>query len=165
MAVISQLLSRRENLSLAALAAAVLVGGLYLVAMIVFPPTLRLKNAWFMDEQTGELIVEPATAIPPLLNKNHQPALVRAIFVTGAGDKDRKLAYLEKYTPEAQAAFADVRSGAQPPTPAFLLATQAGHLIRRPDAGAGWVRTNSAEGVAILNGIKCDGGLARYCAP
>jgi hypothetical protein len=164
-AVISQLLLRRGNLSLAALAAAVLVGGLYLVAMIVFPPTLRLKNAWFMDEQTGELIVEPATAIPPLLNKNHQPALVRAIFVTGAGDKDRKLAYLEKYTPEAQAAFADVRSGAQPPTPAFLLTTQTGHLIRLPAAGSPWVRAGSAEGVAILDGISCGSGAAHYCPP
>jgi hypothetical protein len=165
MTLSAQVLLRRENRVITVLATALLLGGVYLLAMILFPPSLRTKNAWFMDEQTGQLVVEPATAIPPLLNKDHQPTLVRAIFVTCTTDQDRRLAYLEKYTPEAQAAFADVRSGAQPLTPAFLFTTQTGHMIRRPDAGSRWVRATSAEGVAILNGIKCGESIPRYCPP
>ncbi len=153
-------------------ALAVLAGGGYLLANLLHPATMRMSNAWYIDEQDGDkslnpadAISLPATSIAPLKNKVGAPTVVRAMFVTCTTEKDRRLVYLEKYTPQAQAAFAKVQSGAESPSPSFLSSTQAGHLIRLPDPGAPWVPINSAAGVTILNGIKCEHRVPTYCAP
>jgi hypothetical protein len=152
---------------------AYLAGGLIvLAAIIVFAtrsstPGLPTR-AFYIDEETGEESLQPATSVPPLNNKNGKPTLVQVMKfscekpgkVRGSG-ANAKVGYYRKYTPEAK------RSIEQPPTDierteeAERLRTE-GEFVRLPAPGSPWVRAISEEGERIVQSIQCAPGEQRY---
>jgi len=153
-------------------ALAVLIGGLYLLVHLIRPPALRLHQAWFIDEKDGKTALNPADAfaagadnIPPLLNKEEKPAIVRAIFVFHGNYHQRQLAYLEKYTPRGQDAFDQIRQHVTDLSPWFLFTTQNGHLIRLPAPGSPWVPVGSPEAIKVFTRVYEGAKPLTYCPP
>ena len=87
-------------------AAAVLVIVAVVLLMKIFRSQRELEGmAYFYDLSEQKLFVAPRTSVPPIRGLNNdEPDGVRAIVVSTSGDprdqQARKIAYLEKYSPE-----------------------------------------------------------------
>jgi hypothetical protein len=107
------------------------------------PPT----SAYFVDEDTGEEFVRPATDIPPLEGKNKKPTVVREFKYSLDGGKTSKVGYYYKYTESMKqkldAAIAAGHGGDIDGNP--------GELVRAPAAGNKWVLFGSPEADAITH--------------
>jgi len=127
----------------------ILAAVLYYYRADLFRPGRIVKqspHAYYIDEQTGEETVEPATAVPPLPNAEGKPTRVRAYFFSADGGKTRVAGYYEKYSAQAKTAIETL--------PPDQLDQQwqmidLGHLVRRPAAGSPWVWVQSEEGQRI----------------
>jgi len=105
------------------------------------PPT----HCFFVDEVTGEAVVEPIDAIPPLPGKDGSPTLVRAVYYTLGRDDEKQLAYMEKHSEEGRAAAVARASDPNIMGPPPQL------LVRGPEAGSKWVLRDSEEGMKVMN--------------
>lgn len=119
-------------------------------------------KAYYVDDETGEESLQSINAIPPLLNKAGKPTLVREMCYrcTACSPTERRIGYLEKFTPEAQEKLNKMRRKARR-TGADLNIDEiaaTGFLVRSPAKGSPWVLAESEEGKKVTSNIGCDKG-------
>jgi len=131
---------------------------------------------YFYDESLKKLFAAPRDSIPPIPGlDNAEPDGVRAIVIAPGGDpknsKDRRIAYLEKYTPELKRQFEAVRQmgAAAEAAPGTLQREMipANTLVRRENE-AQWHPVNSPEGDRIVTEWNVPGPNGTYpavCVP
>ncbi|MEI8198317.1 MAG: hypothetical protein WCI73_20685 [Phycisphaerae bacterium] len=140
-------------------------------------------RAYFIDEETGEVSIHPASEIPPLLGKSGKPTVVTAVYYTCGSCAARKPAYYRKFTPEAKDALEKAHkagSGAASPTApgpssngsgiprSVMLGVGQGELVRAPEAGSPWVPLHSEAGRKLVQELrsKCsDPNTYELCVP
>jgi len=105
--------------------------------------------AYYIDEETGEESIQPMDAVPPLLNKNGKPTLVRVVKFTCDNNKTVTTAYYEKYTDRAKQEIEQKGPSAQE-------ANLRGLLVRAPEKGSPWVPQLSPQGNEITQRAHCD---------
>jgi hypothetical protein len=140
----------REQLNrhpvMASLLTAALVGSLiYAAVRNPAPPTPRGD---FIDETTGESMVRSIADVPPLPGKDGGLTVVRAYYSVPTGDGQRKLLYLQKYSPETKAYLEQYLKEHRTGQPQFP-DPQTAILVRKPEAGSPWVPLETPEGRAI----------------
>ena len=109
----------------------------------ILPPS---PNALFVDEETGEESVQPASAIPPLRNPSEKPTLVRAACYSSDGGNTHLVAYYETYTPNAQALL---ENATQEEKEQRWREIEQGHLVRLPAKNSPWYQFQSAAGEQV----------------
>ena len=102
-------------------------------------------HMFFVDDITGDIVVEPVDAIPPLPGPDGRPTLVRGYFYTLGSDADKQLAYLEKYSDAGRAAMAARATATEP------MDSPPETLVRAPKPGSPWVRLESPEGERVMS--------------
>jgi hypothetical protein len=107
-------------------------------------------GTYYVNEETGELSIQPLHAIPPLPDAAGQPVLVRACLYTADGGKTKSAAYYEKYSDAVQAMLA---AGAQDPGKYDDRLFKSGRLVRLPEKGSPWVEADSDAGRKIIAGF------------
>jgi hypothetical protein len=161
----------KSNLGKLSLALALLAGAA--VCFVKLSPRDDGENdkGFFYDLAEQRLFVAPRTLIPPI------PGLtggalkgVRAVVIStnaNPGDKaSRKIAYLEKYSPELKEVLEAVRAGKTSAVPSHQ-ERQAQIFVRRLNE-AEWYAVKSPEGEKILtewNVPGPDGKLPSVCSP
>jgi hypothetical protein len=136
----------------------------------------RGEQAYFYDLKQQKLFLAPRSSIPPLPGLNQaENAGVRAIVISTTGDardlKHRKIAYLEKYSPELKQLFEAVHRAraAGQSAEGMIQRSQipAGTFVRRPQ-DTQWYSLTSAEGERIVNEWNTpgpDGVVPVVCSP
>lgn len=110
---------------------------------------------YYIDEETGEESLQPMDAIPPLLNKNGKPMLVRAIYMRcSVCGGEKKLMFLEKFTPEGKIAMEKLRADSKATDQDYLAVRMRGYLVKSPEKGSRWVLAESEPGWKITE-FKC----------
>ena len=107
------------------------------------PTTPAPTHVYFVDEVSGEVVVEPANTIAPFPGKDGSPTLVRGVFYTLGADEEKRLAHLEKWADANLAAAAQTNPSIVPGASAIL--------VRAPEPGSPWVRADSAEGEKVVS--------------
>jgi hypothetical protein len=128
-------------------------------------------KGFFYDLAEQRLFVASRTLIPPIAGlKSRELTGVRAVVIsTNANPKDkasRKIAYLEKYSPELKMVLEAVRAGKTSAVPSHQ-ERQALIFVRRVNE-AEWYTVKSPEGEKILtewNVPGPDGKLPVVCSP
>ncbi len=162
----------RNSSIISILAAVIAIIAIAFVVRELIPhkPSFNM-NVYFYDLATHKLVVRSASDTPPLTGATGKPTLVKA-FLYACGSCDNKyIAYLMKYTKQAQAAVKAMQSGQTPAAgpninpmqEEFILAQ--GMLVRSPDAGSKWVSANSAQGRQLMEPKPCPSGNVRACLP
>ncbi len=130
-------------------------------------------TVYFYDLSEQKLFAAPRSSVPPIRGiNNDEPDGVRAVVISATGNprdkKNRKIAYLEKYTPELKAQFEAVqREGAAAQVPLSREMVPANTLVRRLNENL-WHPMNSPEGekiVAEWNVPGPDGNYPVVCVP
>jgi hypothetical protein len=111
-------------------------------------------NVFYLDELTNEESVHAVTDIPPLIGKSGKPTLVKATKISCDGGKTSHIAFLEKFTPEAQEQLKKL----PPESTQRIDVIRRGSLIRLPAAGSPWVLDASPQGQKIRNQNACPEG-------
>jgi hypothetical protein len=134
------------------------------------------ERVYFYDVSEQKLFPAPRAAVPPIRGINNADEDgVRAIVVSPTGDprdrKQRRIAYLEKYSPQLKQMFEAVRRAeAAGESTAGVLgrgAVPANTLVRRVNEQA-WHLMTSAEGEKIVNEWNVpspDGKYPAVCVP
>jgi len=110
-------------------------------------------RAFFVDEESGEEVVRPASDLPPVVGKSGRPTLVKAIKYGCKGNNPEVL-YWMKYTPEALAALQSLPADDARRADIDLR----GQLVRSPKAGSAWVPLRSREGDLVTRVPDCPDG-------
>jgi hypothetical protein len=127
--------------------------------------------AYYYDTSTQQFYTYRSSRLPPLKNAQGKRTIVLAYMYTCASCKNRKIAWLEKYTKQARAALmsmlnAKPKPGQNPGPPPFAAAMYgSGILVRSPVKGSQWYPINSPQGNAIQQLPRCPSGTARICMP
>jgi hypothetical protein len=149
--------------------------GLLSGAAVLFANFLKrdkgiVENTFFYDMSQKKLFSAPRESLPPMRGlDNAEEDAVRAVVVAVNGDpKDkvsRKIAYLEKYTPELKEHLAKVREGKAEPLPRG--SRDSYRFVKRVDDPE-WRAINTPEGEKILGEWNVPGPDGKYpvvCAP
>ena len=147
------------------------------VALIVTNLLTRTGDAdgkvYFYDLSQQKLFAAPRSSVPPIRGiDNDEQDGVRAIVISEnanpADRKHRRIAYLEKYTPQLKAQFEAIqKNGAGATTSLRREDVPASTLVRRL-TDRDWYPMNSAEGekiVAEWNVPGPDGTYPVVCVP
>jgi hypothetical protein len=123
---------------------------------IKFSPAGESKDetAYFYDLEEKKLFVAARDAIPPIPGiKNKDQAGVKAVVISTNGkprDKaSRKIAYLEKYSPDLKQRLEAVQAGKSTQVPPRGTRQAQIYVKRLEDAQ--WYAVDTAEGEKILN--------------
>jgi hypothetical protein len=159
-----------------------ILAGLMLAAAVFFFIKLSPAQggsgdqAYFFDLNEQKLFVAPRGSIPPISGINGaKDAGVRAVVISTTGDprdkKHRKIAYLEKYSPELKQMFEAVQRAraAGQSAEGMIQRSQvpAGTLVRRTNETE-WHALTSSEGERIVtewNVPGPDGFVPVVCSP
>jgi hypothetical protein len=133
-------------------------------------PSRPAELAYFYDEGERALFPAPRNLLAPVSGwRKPGSVAVRAIVIAANGDPEdkaaRRIAYLEKYSPELKAALEAARSGQAGAPPRQF--RQDFTLVRRPDE-SDWHAISSREGKAILVEWQTpgpDGKRPTICSP
>ena len=121
-------------------------------------PTVVPTRAFFVDEVTREIEIQPIDAISPLPGKTGQPTLVQGFYYTLGTDAEKQLGYMQKYTPTGRAALEKFRQAppnAMSPEQASLISSiNAEVLVRGPEEGSNWVPVESPAGLEITGRLN-----------
>lgn len=132
------------------------------------------SGVYFIDEETDEVTVQPATEIAPLKGSGGKMTVVNVVYYTCTTCAARKPAYYMKYTDEAKAYIEQHRNDPPPPgdrpKPLDLVMAQlrqTGQLVRLPERGSPWVLMVSPEGLQIQSRAQqnCPGSAYHVCVP
>ncbi len=160
---IRQNLNKNPYIAGSVLVLIIVVGLFFAIKSIVGPSGPPIpKYAYYIDEETNEESIQSINEIPPLVNpKTGKATLVRASYYScGNCKKDRKLAYLEKFTPKAKEALEKQRKATQegqPPMEDMSIQMQ-GYLVRSPEPNSKWFLAESDTGRQITSTIACPNG-------
>ena len=146
-------------------------------AMIVISIRTRMSHSdgmvYFYDLSQQKLFPAPRSSVPPIRGiDNDELDGVRAIVISENGNpadrKHRRIAYLEKYTPQLKAQFEAIqKNGATVSTSIRREDVPASTLVRRL-TDRDWYPMDSAEGekiVAEWNIPGPDGNYPVVCVP
>ena len=109
-------------------------------------PPAPPAGSYYLDESAWDPanpVIRPASEIPPLAGSGGAMTLVRAVYYTESTDAEKKLAYVEKYLPEAREVLLKNRSD--------MKAENDGAVVRESEPGLPWVKRYSAEGLRVVN--------------
>src|SRR6185369_6110613 len=129
------------------------------------------QNTFFYDLAEQKLFVAPRSAIPPIPGiKKTELTGVRAVVICTNGRPNdpasRKIAYLEKYSPELKQVMEAVQAGKDNPVPPR--GTRQGLIYVKRLADTEWQPVSSPEGEKILSEWNVpgpDGKLPMVCSP
>ncbi len=132
------------------------------------------RKLWFYDLNTGELFAGDVAELPPitapsgdLKNSKGTPAGVLASVIRIEGDKNKKIAFLQAYTPDAKKMIEASRQS-QGGTPADYEKIMAGTMVALPPAKPGdpikWVAMSSPDGYKITMAMETIAGGKPYNA-
>jgi hypothetical protein len=123
------------------------------------------KSLWFYDLNTGELFPGDASELPPIAAPSGDlrdapagtPAGVLASVIRIEGQPEQTVAFLQQYTPEAQAIITAAREGSGD-APANYEQIMKGTLVAMPPSKPGervnWVPMSSPEGYKITMAME-----------
>ena len=117
-------------------------------------------EVYFINEETGDLVLQSLTAVPPLPDAHGNPTLVRAVLYSLDGGKTKTAAYYEKYSDKAKQML---QAAATDPDSYDTRVMEKGRLVRLPEKGAPWIPAESAEGRKILARLP-EGDNVTYCS-
>ena len=121
---------------------------------------------YFLDEDTGQVIVGTERDVPPLVGKNGKASVVQAIYMTADDERGKTLVYLQKYTDKAKAVLDEQTRSKGRMDPWAAIAQTAELLVRKPEPGAPWVKATSPEGQVVINSFQAPpNARVRYCNP
>jgi len=160
---IRQNLNKNPFIAGGVLVVIIIVGLAFAIKSIIGPSGPPIpKYAYYIDEETGEESTQSINEIPPLVNqKTGKPTLVRASYYScGNCKKDRKLAYLEKFTPQAKEVLEKARKATSEGMPPMedMSVHMRGYFVRSPQAGSNWVLAESEQGRQVTSAIACPNG-------
>ncbi|MCL5946258.1 MAG: hypothetical protein M1472_05320 [Planctomycetes bacterium] len=165
-----------ENSAVVSIIAAVvaIVAIAFIVRNFIQTPNYGPTTAYYYDTSDGSVQVLPRSKYPPLIGKTGKPTLVWAEYYTCSSCSDKKLAYLEKYSPQAKKAMEQLQAEANNPKtkgmpPNFAMMQMAmaggGMLVRSPQKGSQWYPLESPEGMRIATPPACASGQLKACNP
>jgi hypothetical protein len=128
------------------------------------------EKTFFYDLSSKELFAASREAIPPIRGlDNAEEDAVRAVVIAPGGDpnkkSDRKIAYLEKYSPQLKEHLAKVRDGKAEPLPRG--SRDSYRFVKRVN-DAEWHAVNTPEGEKIMAEWNVPGPNGKFpavCAP
>jgi len=145
------------------------------LAAVMFAKYLRRdqgvsESTFFYDLSSKKLFAAAREAIPPIRGTdNAEEDAVRAVVIAPSGDpnkkSDRKIAYLEKYSPQLKELLAKVRDGKAEPLPRG--ARDSYRFVKRLN-DTEWHAVNTPEGEKIMgewNVPGPDGKFPAVCSP
>ncbi len=148
---------------------ALLAGFCVLIWMQSMPVTAPPMQGFFFDESTGQSVVRNSDAVPPLPNAAGELTIVRAYYFTCGGVDQKWVGYLGKIDTAAQAQVAADLAARRGKVSAMNMGPPNSFrdhlLIRHPEKGSPWVHASSAEGQALIAGLKCPDGSASRISP
>ncbi|HAO66542.1 MAG TPA: hypothetical protein DCR17_07630 [Verrucomicrobiales bacterium] len=122
-------------------------------------------SSYFYDLSEGELFVAPKSFVPPIqgINDEKQDG-VRAVVIAPDGDcsntSNRRIAYLEMYSPELKKQFESFRNrdekGTSPIQTISRSRAKAHHFVRLPGESQ-WHPIRSQKGLEITEGWRLPG--------
>lgn len=130
-------------------------------------------KVYFYDLSQQKLFAAPRSSVPPIRGiDNDEQDGVRAIVISENGNpadrKHRRIAYLEKYTPQLKAQFEAIqKNGVDGTTSLRREDVPASTLVRRL-TDRDWYPMNSAEGEKIVSEWNVPGPNGTYpvvCVP
>jgi hypothetical protein len=151
----------RNQLLTGAIIAAVLLLSIVLVIYRVTGSGAGVGKAYYTDDDGQSLFADSASRLPPFQRDGREA--VRAVVLTCDGGHGRFIGWLEKYTPEAQAAYE--RQGADSsPSRAMMGPMASGVLVKKPGDSL-WVSQQDPRYLRIV-GIVCpDGSIPERVLP
>ncbi len=131
------------------------------------------SRAYYWDTSNGTLHIRPMTDYPPLTGATGKPTLVQAYFYACGSCSDKKLAYLQEYSPQAKAMLDKMIKGGQAGKPGGFspmaeeaMMSQNSVLVRSPAKGSPWVPLNSPQGQQVTTPPTCPGSQTlKICSP
>ena len=126
-----------------------------LAAAVFFNRWLASKKgpqAFFYDLSKGELFIADANLIPPIRGiDNTEEDGVKAVVIAPTADdkKNRRIAYLERYSPQLKRDMEEAR--AKQTRPLIDRGSQQNFRFVRRAKDANWYSMNSPEGQRIVN--------------
>ena len=131
--------------------------------------------AYFYDLSEEKLFTAPLSEVPPIAGINDdQLDGLRAVVIAPGGDasvkKDRRIAYLEQYSPQFKQQVEAMRQGQTAPVEAGLISRSEGraHTFVRRLTDDQWYPLTSAEAEKILTEWHVKGPNGEYpavCVP
>lgn len=133
------------------------------------------KKLWFYDINTGELFSGDVAELPPITAPSGDlknapagtPAGVLASVIRLEGETDKKIAFLQAYTPQAKEMIEKSRQN-QGGAPADYEKIMAGTMVALPPAKPGdaikWVAMSSPDGYKITMAMEAIAGGKPYSA-
>ena len=110
--------------------------------------------AYFYDLSERKLFTAPQDSVPPIVGTDGKIAdAVRAVVYSPSGDceKDQKIAYLEKYSPELKRQFEAAKAAPNQDEPRMSRgAAQLHTFVCRPGE-TNWFAANTQEGDIIID--------------
>lgn len=113
----------------------------------------KAPQAWFYDDSKKELFVRPQDFVPPIagLDGPLEDAYRAVVFSpSGNCDKDREIAYLEKYSPELKQQFERAKREPNTDFPRMPRALAPEHTFVRRLNATEWHALSSEEGGRIV---------------
>jgi len=133
-----------------------IIGAVVVVAILLFflrggekPNNVTAASkTFYVDEETGKESVRAGIEFPPLVGASGKRTLVQACKFSADGGETKTIAYLLKYTDEAQEELAS-KPNLDDSRKSDLARDCL--LVRRPGDGQKWVLRSSTEGQNIVN--------------
>jgi hypothetical protein len=138
---------------------ALAAGALLLLYRTVFGGNTT-GGAYFYDVSAKRLFVAPHGSVPPLRGiDGPEEDAFRAVVISDSGDpadkKSRRIAYLERYSPELKKQMEEAQAGGPPPTITRSEA-QAHRWVRRTN-DTEWTPLTSEAGEQLVSGWAVPG--------
>ena len=128
-------------------------------------------KTWFYDLSEKKLFVASQDAVPPIkgLDGKEEDAVRAIVFSpTGNCEKDKKIAYLEKYTPELKKQFEAAKANPNADIPRMPRSLAQSHtFVRRPEQND-WHPMDSEEAGKIVGEWRINappGSEPTICVP
>ena len=114
----------------------------------------REPLAYFYDLSEQKLFTAPQSAVPPIVGTDGKIADgVRAVVYSPSGDcaKDKKVAYLEKYSEELKRQFEAAKASPNSESPRMSRGAAQAHTFVSREGEAKWFSVESPEGSRIID--------------
>ena len=126
----------------------------FLIMRFVGANREREPMAYFYDLSEQKLFTAPQSAVPPIVGMDGKVADgVRAIVYSPSGDceKDKKIAYLEKYSDELKRQFEAAKASPNGDIPRMSRGAAQGHTFVCRAGETNWFSVESQQGNIIMD--------------
>ncbi len=132
---------------------------------------MSIPSAYYYDTSTQQFYTYPSSRTPPLKNSAGKRTIVLAYMYTCSSCGNRKIAWLQKYSSQAQKMLQQMLHAAPkpgqpmmaPPMESPVFGT--GILVRSPAKGSPWYPIQSPEGQQVARLPPCSSGTGKVCLP